>query len=165
MVISRLGDSANDGMLDNGYLSGEVLKLTYSVNDTVAEGNYPFILTVCETADASENYLATATVSAEVSVKEAVKGDLDNDGTVTIADVMLLIRAIVNDQTIENGDISGDVRQSQKLCKPCHSKAAKKHDRNCNYNRCCGGDIGIKAVYQKTSPPKLIYSKRTTRLP
>ena len=39
---------------------------------------------------------------------EKVKGDFDGDGSVTIKDALVLIRAIVNDQTIENGDISGD---------------------------------------------------------
>ncbi|MBQ8837620.1 MAG: hypothetical protein IJ002_08995 [Clostridia bacterium] len=115
MIVSKLGDGTTgteDGLLTNGYLNGEVLNLTYSVSDTVVEGNYSFILTLCETADASENYLATATVSAEVSVKEAIKGDFNNDGIVNIADVLVVIKAVLNDTPLENGDLNGDNKVS-----------------------------------------------------
>ena len=108
MILSKFGDAATDEMLSNGHLNGEVLKLTYSVSDTLAEGSYPFVLTLCETLDANENYLETAMVSAEVSINEVLKGDFNNDGTVSIADVMLLLRAVVNDQAISNGDLNGD---------------------------------------------------------
>ncbi len=37
-----------------------------------------------------------------------IKGDIDGDGTVTVMDVLMLIRAVVNDQTVENGDLNGD---------------------------------------------------------
>ena len=113
MVISKLGEDSTGAVLDNGYLNGEALKLTYSVNDTVVAGDYAFILTVCETIDANENYLNTATVSAEVRVDEAedvVLGDIDGDGIVTIADALMLVCVVVNDETVENGDINGDGR-------------------------------------------------------
>ncbi|MBQ6892600.1 MAG: dockerin type I repeat-containing protein, partial [Clostridia bacterium] len=41
-------------------------------------------------------------------VVQEVAGDIDGDGSVTIKDALDLIRAIVNDQTVENGDVNGD---------------------------------------------------------
>lgn len=37
-----------------------------------------------------------------------IPGDIDGDGAATIVDALMLLRAIVNDETIENGDVNGD---------------------------------------------------------
>ena len=37
-----------------------------------------------------------------------IPGDIDRDGNVTVKDILILIRVVVNDQTIENGDLNGD---------------------------------------------------------
>ncbi|MBE6679206.1 MAG: DUF1080 domain-containing protein [Ruminococcaceae bacterium] len=37
-----------------------------------------------------------------------ILGDVNSDGQITIMDVLMLIRAVCNDEYIENGDISGD---------------------------------------------------------
>lgn len=39
---------------------------------------------------------------------ETLPGDINGDRTVTVADALILIRVIVNSQTVENGDINGD---------------------------------------------------------
>ena len=37
-----------------------------------------------------------------------IPGDINGDRTVTVADVLMLVRAIVNNKVAENGDVNGD---------------------------------------------------------
>ncbi|MBQ4150262.1 MAG: dockerin type I repeat-containing protein, partial [Clostridia bacterium] len=45
-------------------------------------------------------------------VVQEVAGDIDGDGIATITDALTLLRAVVNDQTLENGDLNGDGKVS-----------------------------------------------------
>ncbi|MBQ7661229.1 MAG: hypothetical protein IJS44_04175, partial [Clostridia bacterium] len=46
------------------------------------------------------------------NVEKHVIGDIDGDGSITLKDALDLIRAIVNDKTVENGDLNGDGKVS-----------------------------------------------------
>ncbi len=94
--------------LEDAIYDAAVLKLTFAVDDNVAEGNYVVSVNALETYDLAGEAIDTASVSAEVSVSARKAGDIDGDGTVTVLDALMLIRAIVNDETIENGDVNGD---------------------------------------------------------
>jgi hypothetical protein len=100
----------------NGSLNGEVLTFTYSVSDSVVSGIYEFVLAPVETVDADGNYIATEAVNAEVSITSNtgvdIVGDIDGDGIVTIDDVFALIKAVLEDTPLVNGDISGDDKQN-----------------------------------------------------
>lgn len=86
----------------------EVLKLTFST-DAIESETYTVSVTPIETYNCEMDSVETATVFAEVSVEDnTVVGDIDGDGLVTVLDVLMLIRTIVNDETVNNGDINGD---------------------------------------------------------
>ncbi|MBQ8836903.1 MAG: hypothetical protein IJ002_05295 [Clostridia bacterium] len=46
--------------------------------------------------------------TSKTYVYRDIPGDIDRDGSVTIKDILKLIRVVVNNQTIENGDLNGD---------------------------------------------------------
>ena len=81
-----------------------------AVDDTVEYGSYVISVQALETYNYAEEAVETASVSAEVTITEttAVAGDVDGDGRVTVKDVLLLARAIVNGRTVGNGDVNGD---------------------------------------------------------
>ena len=86
----------------------EVLKLTFST-DAIESETYTVSVTPIETYNCEMDSVETATVFAEVSVEDnTVVGDIDGDGLVTVLDALMLIRTIVNDETVNNGDINGD---------------------------------------------------------
>jgi len=94
--------------LEDATVDAAVLKLTFAVADNVSEGNYIISVNALETYDISGTAIDTTSVPCEVSVSARKAGDIDGNGVVTVLDALKLIRAIVNDETIENGDINGD---------------------------------------------------------
>ena len=94
--------------LEDATVDAAVLKLTFAVADNVSEGNYIISVNALETYDISGTAIDTTSVPCEVSVSARKVGDINGDGIVTVLDAMKLIRAIVNDETIENGDVNGD---------------------------------------------------------
>ncbi|MBQ8837530.1 MAG: hypothetical protein IJ002_08530 [Clostridia bacterium] len=56
--------------------------------------------------------LCNFVLSIGTEFEQTIVGDINNDGSVTIADVMMLIRAVLNDSNIANGDLNGDGKQS-----------------------------------------------------
>lgn len=90
----------------------EVLKLTFST-DAIESETYTVSVTPIETYNCEMDSVETATVFAEVSVEDnTVVGDIDGDGLVTVLDALMLIRAVLNNLTIENGDLNGDGKLS-----------------------------------------------------
>lgn len=88
----------------------EVLKLTFTVEDTVEKGAHVVTVESLETYNYTEEAVETASVSAEVTITEVstVTGDVDGDGSVTVKDVLILVRAVLNRQTVVNGDLNGN---------------------------------------------------------
>ena len=94
--------------LEDAIYDAAVLKLTFAVDDNVAEGNYVVSVNALETYDISGTAIDTTSVPCEVSVSARKAGDIDGDGTVTVLDALMLLRAIVNEDFVENGDLNGD---------------------------------------------------------
>ena len=96
--------------MQEATVDAAVLKLTFTVDDTVEKGTHVLTVESLETYNYAEETVETASVSAEVTITEttAVAGDIDGDGRVTVKDVLLLARAIVNGRTVGNGDVNGD---------------------------------------------------------
>ena len=77
--------------------------------ETAIYGSYILDISASEVYNANGEAIIMTPVSAEiVYAKETVTGDLNGDGSVTIVDVLALIRAVVNHQTVANGDLNGD---------------------------------------------------------
>ncbi|MBQ4557628.1 MAG: dockerin type I repeat-containing protein, partial [Clostridia bacterium] len=92
---------------------------TYVADEVAALGHTEEILTAVEPTYESTGLTEgkKCSVCGEILVaqeeipaleKPVISGDINGDGTVTIADALLLIRVILNDETIENGDVNGD---------------------------------------------------------
>ena len=96
--------------MQEATVDAQVFSLTFAVDDTVEYGSYEISVQALETYNYAEEAVETASVSAEVTITEttAVAGDIDGDGRVTVKDVLLLARAIVNGRTVGNGDVNGD---------------------------------------------------------
>ena len=96
--------------MQEATVDAQVFSLTFAVDDTVEYGSYAISVQALETYNYAEETVETASVSAEVTITEttAVAGDIDGDGRVTVKDVLLLARAIVNGRTVGNGDVNGD---------------------------------------------------------
>ena len=93
---------------EDNAIDFDVLKLTFSV-DGIQNGNYPVSVSAIETYNCERESVDTFAIFAEVNVEDgAVVGDIDGDGMVTVLDALILVRAIVNDETIKNGDMNGD---------------------------------------------------------
>jgi len=84
--------------------------LTYSVAEDVECGEHVFVLDVAEALDENQEALAATPVSAIVTVpaNAPVVGDINGDGIVTIVDVLIVLRAVLDDKTIDNADMNGD---------------------------------------------------------
>ncbi|MBQ4556173.1 MAG: dockerin type I repeat-containing protein [Clostridia bacterium] len=84
--------------------------LAYSVAETVMAGDYVFELTVPEVYNENCEMLIATPVSAIVTVSDEkiLRGDIDDDGVVTVHDALKLIKAIVNNEVVANADMNGD---------------------------------------------------------
>lgn len=87
----------------------ETFVLTYSVADSTAHGSYILDVAASEVYNATGEVLCMTPVSAEiVYAEEKVIGDVNGDGIVTIADALVIIRAVLNDISLPNADLNGD---------------------------------------------------------
>ncbi len=89
--------ATNGKMLANAVVDGE----TYENVDV--EGDNAYVVRADDTIT-----LNFTDGTSETYYYSDIPGDIDGDRNVTIADALTLIRAIVNDETIENGDVNGD---------------------------------------------------------
>ena len=96
--------------MQQATVDAAVLKLTFTVEDTVEKGAHVVTVESLETYNYTEEAVETASVSAEVTITEVstVTGDVDGDGSVTVKDVLILVRAVLNCQTVVNGDLNGN---------------------------------------------------------
>ena len=87
----------------------ETFVLTYSVADFSAYGNSVLDVAASEVYNAAGVALCMTPVSAEiVYAEETVRGDVNGDGIVTLADALIIIRAMLNKISLPNADINGD---------------------------------------------------------
>lgn len=81
--------------------------LTYELADAASGSEYVFAIDTLEAYD-DGGAVDVAVADAAVQYAEDVVGDLNGDGSVTVVDVLTLIRAIVDGKTNANADVNGD---------------------------------------------------------
>ena len=81
--------------------------LTYDIPDAAFGDEFAFAVNALE-AYGDSGATCVTTADALVTYDEAVVGDIDGDGAVTLADVMSILKAFTNDRFIENADLNGD---------------------------------------------------------
>ncbi len=112
--------SASGGELTLLSTAGEgvavdtAITLTYSIDSTVALGDYAVGLELIEAYGENRESLTVTTVGATVTVAagEVVQGDINGDGSVTVQDALLVIKAMLNKKMNAAADISGDGKLS-----------------------------------------------------
>ncbi len=102
------------------YVDGVAAKSLFTNNnyyaldlDTLGDGEITFTVRAHPSKNAysiSDESAASQAYTAEVDIGEVA--DYNGDGTINIADVVCLVKAIVNDVAINNGDLSGDRKVS-----------------------------------------------------
>lgn len=94
--------------VENKTVKQAIATLQLQTAQTVAPGIYTLTLMPVEAYNADKSALTAVGIGATITVSTAAVGDIDGDGSVALKDVMLLLCAVVNDQTVENGDLNGD---------------------------------------------------------
>jgi len=94
--------------VENKTVKQAIATLQLQTAQTVAPGIYTLTLMPVEAYNADKSALTAVGIGATITVSAAAVGDIDGDGSVALKDVMLLLCAVVNDQTVENGDLNGD---------------------------------------------------------
>lgn len=86
------------------------ITLSYTVAESVKAGEYTFMLAVSEAFDENREAITATPVSAVVTVPAdaPVLGDVNGDGAITVLDVLLAIKALLNEETLANADMNGD---------------------------------------------------------
>ena len=76
--------------------SGDILKITLNVDESMAEGNYSVRIKDIVLSDVNNTECHPADVGATITVKSFTLGDVDNSGAVNINDVVCIINYILN---------------------------------------------------------------------
>lgn len=103
-----------DGV-DADQSDGTILKLTFRVSDTAAEGDYTIRLN-CQKGDVLDGNLEDAALQLQqgtVSVVSFTYGDVNNDGEINMKDLGMLRRYLaggydLTDFVSEAADVNGD---------------------------------------------------------
>ena len=103
----------SDAPITSALVNGKLATVTKIEKDSTA---IPFANSGASPASDVYEITFTASIAQQhtvvVSIGEELipnpVGDMDGDGSVTIKDALDLIRAILNNQTVENGDVNGD---------------------------------------------------------
>ncbi len=100
-------------------LNGEIIRLTFAVNEKAADGSYP--VTVSYQPDdiynLKEENIHFAVINGSVEVKQHIAGDINNDGKVNMKDVTRLHQYINgwNVAVVESAvDVNGDGKVNMK---------------------------------------------------
>ncbi|MBQ4153253.1 MAG: dockerin type I repeat-containing protein [Oscillospiraceae bacterium] len=106
-ILLNMQKDENGNFVD-AALDATLIKITYTVPATFAEADV--ISVTCEEArNINEETVEVACVDGEVTPDFGpVVGDINADGAVTVIDVLILLRAVLNDVAVENGDLNGD---------------------------------------------------------
>ena len=96
--------------------SGELLKIVLNVSETILEGDYNLRLTDIILADKSYVDINVPYCISNLSVDNSANvGDVNNDGKITVTDVMLLVDYILELNTVPITDIVADVNGDGKV--------------------------------------------------
>ena len=92
--------------------SGPVIDVTLDIDEDIEEGSYPASISsiTLTREDGSKIYPADATIN--INISNGLLGDADNDGTVDVADIVVVANYILTNGetaiTFNNADVDGD---------------------------------------------------------
>ena len=88
------GSLAEDIFLGN---DGEIATVTIDIDKEVGEGDYPIILkNIKLTENDIRKYYETSQVKSTLTIETSVRGDLNGDGVVSMADAMFIVNKVLN---------------------------------------------------------------------
>ncbi len=104
-------NGSNNSFLSNMTSDGTVVVLTLKVKDGVSEGEYKLALTLLKRSiiDCDGAKVSFASVDGTVDVREGLLGDVDGDGLITNADVLMIYKYIYNAKLYPLDEAAGDV--------------------------------------------------------
>ncbi len=107
-AMLNIPTAAEDGSMEcvNGDLNAVILTISYT-----AEAGATGVATItdCEAYAMDETKIATASIGTEIAcVAAPVAGDVSGDGKLTVVDALLILKAILNGDTLANADMNGD---------------------------------------------------------
>ena len=96
--------------------SGELLKIVLNVSETILEGDYDLRLTDVILSDKNYVDINVPYCISNLSIDNSANvGDVNNDGKITVTDVMLLVDYILELNTVPITDIVADVNGDGKV--------------------------------------------------
>ena len=102
---------------DNTTATGELMQLNFTVKEDAVEGDTEVTVSLTDglssLADKNGNPVSVRITAAKITVTQGVLGDVNGDGSVSIADVVLLNRSVLRLITLSDtakklGDVTGD---------------------------------------------------------
>lgn len=102
---------------DNTTATGELMQLNFTVKKNAVEGDTEVTVSLTDglssLADKNGNPVSVRITAAKITVTQGVLGDVNGDGSVSIADVVLLNRSVLRLITLSDtakklGDVTGD---------------------------------------------------------
>lgn len=102
---------------DNTTATGELMQLNFTVKEDAVEGDTEVTVSLTDglssLADKNGNPVSVSITAAKITVTQGVLGDVNGDGSVSIADVVLLNRSVLRLITLSDtakklGDVTGD---------------------------------------------------------
>ena len=100
---------------DKGTIpDGRILEVSFRVKAQAAEGNYDFVTTANITTTDDEGMIEAAISEGKITVNNYILGDSNNDGTIGLADVLLIKQyaagkeSAIKNILLEASDVDGD---------------------------------------------------------
>lgn len=99
--------------IDHQSLSSTTDSITFKVTyNPLAAGNHSARLVLETTSLKHRAHPVTVELTGVAIIRQALQGDVNGDGSVTVTDLAMLVNAVVNDTTegivVDNADIDGD---------------------------------------------------------
>ena len=95
--------------------SGILLNLTINVADNMALGNYAMTLSAVEMTNPDETIYHQPDITANLSVEEALIGDVNCDGKVTVTDAVAIVNYILENPSSNFNEVAADVNGDGKI--------------------------------------------------
>ena len=104
--------------VDNTTVTGELMQLNFTVKEDAPEGDTEVIVALTDGLDSNlsdedGNPVSVTITAGKITVTRGILGDVNGDGSVAIADVVLLNRSVLGKVTLADtakklGDVNGD---------------------------------------------------------
>ena len=123
-AISGNGTFSTNGSITTWYTventtaTGELMKLNFTVKEDAAEGDTEVTVALTDGLDSNlsdedGNPVSVTITAGKITVTRGILGDVNGDGSVAIADVVLLNRSVLGKVTLADtakklGDVNGD---------------------------------------------------------